>query len=144
MGDEVPGHGMPADVMPTDTAAPGADRLQHLVRAMVDVGSHLDLPTVLRRIVGTATELVGARYGALGVLDPTRTSLSQFITVGLSPEEEQAIGEPPKGHGILGLLITDPQPIRLPDLTQHPGSFGFPPGHPPMHSFLGADRKSVV
>jgi signal transduction histidine kinase len=157
MGDEVPGHGMPADGMPADgmpadgmpadgmpadgmpadTVAPGADRLQHLVRAMVDVGSHLDLPTVLRRIVGTATELVGARYGALGVLDPTRTSLSQFITVGLSPEEEQAIGEPPKGHGILGLLITDPQPIRLPDLTQHPDSFGFPPGHPPMHSFLG-------
>lgn len=132
MGEEVPGHGMPADC---DTL--GADRLQHLVRAMVDVGSHLDLPTVLRRIVGTATELVGAHYGALGVLDPTRTFLSQFITVGLSPEEEAAIGEPPKGHGILGLLITDPRPIRLPDLTLHPDSFGFPPHHPPMHSFLG-------
>lgn len=123
--------------MPVENDTLGADRLQHLVRAMVDVGSHLDLPTVLRRIVGTATELVGARYGALGVLDPTRTFLSQFITVGLSPEEEAAIGELPKGHGILGLLITDPKPIRLPDLTRHPDSFGFPPHHPPMHSFLG-------
>lgn len=115
----------------------GTDRLQQLVQAMVDVGSHLDLPTVLRRIVGTATDLVDARYGALGVLDPTRTSLIQFITVGLSPDEVRRIGDPPSGHGILGLLITEPEPIRLPDLGRHPDSFGFPPGHPPMTSFLG-------
>lgn len=118
-------------------AALDAERLQQLVQAMVDIGGHLDLATVLHRIVRTATDLVGARYGALGVLDPTHRTLSQFITVGLAPPEVEAIGEPPKGHGILGLLITDPRPIRLPDLTRHPDSFGFPPGHPPMHSFLG-------
>lgn len=115
----------------------GARQLRHLVRAMVDVGSHLDLSRVLQRIVGTATDLVTARYGALGVLDPTRTHLSEFITVGLTDEERARIGEPPKGHGILGLLIVEPRPIRLPDLTAHPDSFGFPPGHPPMTSFLG-------
>ncbi len=114
-----------------------ARQLRQLIRAMVDVGSHLDLAEVLRRIVGTATDLVQARYGALGVLDPTRTHLSQFITVGLDDEQVAKIGDRPKGHGILGLLIVEPQPIRLPDLNAHPDSFGFPPGHPPMTSFLG-------
>jgi signal transduction histidine kinase len=114
-----------------------ARQLRQLIRAMVDVGSHLDLPQVLRQIVGTATDLVDARYGALGVLDPTRTHLAQFITVGLDDDEVAVIGDRPKGHGILGLLIVDPNPIRLPDLNVHPDSFGFPPGHPPMSSFLG-------
>ncbi len=82
-------------------------------------------------------ELVGARYGALGVLNPERTNLSDFVTVGLDADAEAAIGARPKGHGILGLLIVDPRPIRLPDLTAHPDSFGFPPNHPPMTSFLG-------
>ncbi len=82
-------------------------------------------------------ELVDARYGALGVLDESGTSLSQFITVGLDDETYRAIGVLPKGHGILGLLILEPKPIRLPDLHEHPDSYGFPPNHPPMKSFLG-------
>ena len=101
------------------------------------VGSDLDLETVLRRIVDSAVSLVDARYGALGVLDESGTSLSQFLTVGMDDETYRAIGPLPKGHGILGLLIRDPKPIRLPDLHEHPDSFGFPPNHPPMKSFLG-------
>ena len=101
------------------------------------VGSDLDLETVLDRIVKSAVSLVDARYGALGVLDETGTSLSQFLTVGLDEETYQAIGPLPKGHGILGLLILEPTPIRLPDLREHPDSYGFPPNHPPMKSFLG-------
>ena len=85
----------------------------------------------------SAAELVDARYAALGVLDESGSRLAEFITVGLSEEETSAVGARPEGHGILGLLILDPQPLRLPDLHAHPDSFGFPPGHPPMTSFLG-------
>src|SRR5215218_10163943 len=92
---------------------------------------------MLDRIVSAAVGLVDARYGALGVLDETGTRLSQFITVGLDDETCRAIGTLPEGHGILGLLIVDPKPIRLPDLHEHPDSYGFPPRHPPMKSFLG-------
>jgi signal transduction histidine kinase len=81
--------------------------------------------------------LVDARYGALGVLDATGASLSEFITVGVDEQVRKEIGELPKGHGILGLLIADPRPLRLPDLREHPDSYGFPPGHPEMRSFLG-------
>lgn len=112
-------------------------RLQQLMEAVLAIGSDLDLPSMLRRIIHAATELVDAQYGALGVLDDTRSSLSQFITVGIDEEGRAAIGELPHGHGILGLLIVDAKPLRLPDLTVHPDSFGFPPGHPPMRSFLG-------
>ncbi len=111
--------------------------LQHLLEAIVTVGSELSLPVVLRRIVETATELVDARYGALGVLDESGTSLSEFLTSGIDDAGVQAIGTLPSGHGILGLLIVDPRPIRLPDLSKHPESFGFPPNHPAMGSFLG-------
>ena len=78
-----------------------------------------------------------SRYAALGLLAPDRRSLSLFVTSGLAPGEVERIGPPPRGHGILGLLIRDARPLRLPDLTRHPDSAGFPPGHPPMHSFLG-------
>jgi signal transduction histidine kinase len=97
----------------------------------------MSLPSVLERIVQTAVQLVDARYGALGVLDPTQTSLSQFIHVGLEGDDADLIGDLPEGRGILGLLIVDPQPLRLRDLTRHPDAFGFPPNHPPMASFLG-------
>ena len=103
----------------------------------MSVGHDLDLATVLERIVEAARELVGAHYAALGVLDPGHTYLSQFITSGLDTDARARIGELPKGHGILGLLIFEPTPIRLPDLREHPDSFGFPPGHPRMRSFLG-------
>ena len=115
----------------------GAEQLRKLLSAVVEIGGDLDLPGVLQRIVETAVELVGATYGALGVLDPTRTHLSDFVTVGLTDEQRDRIGDLPRGHGILGLLIVEPVPIRLPDLTKHPDSYGFPPGHPPMASFLG-------
>lgn len=115
----------------------GAVQLRRLVGAVVAVGAELDLGVVLQRIIETAAELVNATYGALGVLDPSGTHLSDFITVGLDDAQREKIGALPEGHGILGLLIVDPAPIRLPDLSAHPDSFGFPPGHPPMTSFLG-------
>ena len=115
----------------------GPRSLRQLLDAVMTVGSDLDLPIVLRHIVESAVALVDARYGALGVLDETGTSLSEFITVGLDEETRRRIGPLPKGHGILGLLIREPRPIRLPDLAEHPDSYGFPPHHPPMKSFLG-------
>jgi signal transduction histidine kinase len=115
----------------------GAPSVRQLVEAVRTIGSDLDLPSILRRIIQSATELVDARYGALGVLDETRSRLSQFITVGIDDDTHRLIGELPAGHGILGLLILDAQPLRLPDLTKHPDSYGFPPHHPPMRSFLG-------
>jgi signal transduction histidine kinase len=115
----------------------GPQGLRKLLDAVVAVGSGLDLPDMLRRIIELAVELVDAQYGALGVLDETGTRLSQFITVGVDDEAHAAIGHLPEGHGILGLLIVDAKPLRLPDLHEHPDSFGFPPNHPPMRSFLG-------
>ncbi len=81
--------------------------------------------------------MTGAHYGALGVLDEDKSSLSEFITVGLSPEQEAAIGTRPKGRGVLGLFISDPQTVLIREIGQHPESFGFPLNHPPMTSFLG-------
>ena len=101
------------------------------------IGLDLDLPSMLERIVASAVDLADATYGALGVLDDAGTRLAQFITVGIDDDAHRAIGELPKGHGILGLLILDATAIRLPDLAEHPDSYGFPPHHPPMRSFLG-------
>lgn len=101
------------------------------------IGSEQTLADSLRRITEAAAELVDAKYAALGVLDESGSRLAEFITVGLSDEEAARIGERPEGHGILGLLIIEPTPLRLPDLHEHPDSFGFPHGHPPMTSFLG-------
>ncbi len=115
----------------------GPRSLRQLLDAVITVGSNLDLESVLRHIVESAVGLVDARYGALGVLDETGKRLSQFITVGMDDDTYRAIGTLPEGHGILGLLIVDPKPIRLPDLHEHPDSFGFPANHPPMSSFLG-------
>ena len=112
-------------------------QLRKLLDAVMSITADLDLATVLERIVEAAKELAGARYAALGVLDPSGTYLSQFITVGLDEHHRKLIGELPKGHGILGLLILDPKPLRLPDLTEHPDSFGFPLNHPHMRGFLG-------
>ena len=110
---------------------------RQLLDAVLTVGSDLDLPAMLRRIVSSAVDLVDATYGALGVLDESRRRLAEFITVGIDDDTYRAIGHLPEGHGILGLLIADAKPLRLPDLTEHPDSFGFPPHHPPMRSFLG-------
>jgi GAF domain-containing protein len=113
------------------------ERLHALVDAMLLVDRDLELPVVLRTIVETAVEVVGARYGALGVLDEAGTGLSQFVYVGIDDAQADAIGHLPKGIGILGLLIKEPNAVRLADLSRHPESTGFPQGHPPMHSFLG-------
>ena len=119
----------------TEFAGPQA--LRKLIDAMMSVSADLELSTVLQRIVDAAMDLVDARYGAIGVLDATKTALAQFVTVGLDDDTYRAIGDLPEGHGILGLLIVDPKPLRLPDLREHPDSYGFPPHHPPMTSFLG-------
>ncbi len=121
---------------PAQSAA-GPHQLRRLLDAVVGVSSDLELSTVLRRVVDAAAELAGARYVALGVLDERREVLVEFVTVGVDEETRAAIGDFPRGHGILGTLIHDPRPLRLPDLTLHPDSYGFPPNHPPMRSFLG-------
>ncbi|WP_344409233.1 GAF domain-containing protein, partial [Actinomadura nitritigenes] len=113
------------------------DRVHALLEAVVSIGGELDLETVLRRIIEAATTLVDARYGALGVIDEGGERLVQFITVGVSEEEIAAIGHWPHGHGILGLLIKEPSPLRLADLSEHAESYGFPADHPPMRTFLG-------
>lgn len=112
------------------------DRVHALLNAVVSVGSDLDLETVLRRIVETATTLVDATYGALGAIGAENT-LVQFIPVGLSEEEIARIEHWPHGLGLLGLLIKEPRSLRLAHISDHPESYGFPPGHPPMGSFLG-------
>lgn len=112
------------------------ERLRALLDAVVGIGSDLDLRSTLQRIVQSACELAGARYGALGVIGSDRM-LHDFIVHGISPELHAKIGELPHGRGVLGLLIDDPKPVRMPDITKHPNSYGFPPNHPPMHSFLG-------
>jgi GAF domain-containing protein len=121
--------------MPSEHAGPRS--LRQLLDAVLTVGSDLDLPSVLQRITEAAVGLVGARYGALGVLNEGGTGLSEFITVGIDDSTQREIGDLPKGLGLLGTLITDPRPLRLPDLREHPDRSGFPPNHPPMTSFLG-------
>jgi signal transduction histidine kinase len=112
------------------------DRVRSLLEAVVAVGSNLDLDTVLHRIVQAAAALVNARYGALGVIAPG-SQLAEFITVGLDGDQAAAIDHLPEGHGVLGELIKHPEPLRLHDISAHPGSYGFPDGHPPMRTFLG-------
>jgi len=118
------------------------ERLRALLDAVVGIGTDLDLSSTLQRIVEAACTLAGARYGALGVLAPDRRSLSDFVTTGIDPAAHAKIGDLPHGRGVLGLLITEPRPVRLPDITRHPDSYGFPPHHPPMHSFLGVPVRT--
>jgi signal transduction histidine kinase len=108
---------------------------------MLLIQADLALPQLLRHVVEEARSMTGARYGALGVLDEGHTVLEEFITVGLTPEEEEAIGLRPTGEGLLGLVIADPRPLRIAGLGAHPESSGFPPHHPPMSSFLGVPIK---
>jgi signal transduction histidine kinase len=113
------------------------DRLRAIVDAGVALASELSLDAVLKKIVETAAELTGAQYAALGVIDPTGQALERFIVTGIDPETQEAIGELPRGRGILGALIDDAKPLRLDNLADDPRSVGFPPNHPPMRSFLG-------
>ncbi|MEV6271488.1 GAF domain-containing protein [Kribbella sp. NPDC051936] len=118
------------------------ERLRALLDAVVGIGADLDLNSTLDRIVSAACELAGARYGALGVVGPDGRRLVRFITHGVTDDEIAAIGPYPEGHGILGLLIEHPEPIRMHDLAEHPRSYGFPSNHPPMKSFLGVPIRT--
>ncbi|MFB7573268.1 PP2C family protein-serine/threonine phosphatase [Streptomyces sp. NPDC056165] len=119
--------------------AAAKDRLQGLLDAVLAISRELDLSSVLYRIVTTAMDLVGARYGALGVLHESGEYLEAFITAGLSEEERAALAgvEFPHGRGVLGLLIHHPEPLRVTDIASHAASVGFPPGHPHMRTLLG-------
>ncbi len=121
----------------TSTIPSPRERLEQLVGVGALLTTELSLEGVLQRVVEVAARLIGAKYAAIGVLGPDGRMLESFTTYGLSEAERAAIGPPPRGHGILGLVIREAQVIRLPDLTRHPDSYGFPPGHPPMRSFLG-------
>ncbi len=116
-------------------------RWSALLDALAQLGGDLELHAVLQRLVDAARELAGARYAAIGVLSPDG-SLEDFITSGITADQRAAIGVLPRGLGTLGELVRHPQPLRLRDLREHPSSVGFPPGHPPMRSFLGVPVRT--
>jgi len=124
--------------------APGeGERSRMLIEAGLALVSELDLEAVLERIVELAVAITGARYGALGVLGETTPQIERFITQGVTDEERAAIGHLPEGKGILGLLIREARPMRIPEIGDDPRSAGFPPNHPRMHSFLGAPVRAL-
>jgi signal transduction histidine kinase len=116
-------------------------KLRRVLEATLLLEADLELPMLLRHVVDEALSITNARYGAIGVLNEDRTALEEFITVGLTSEEEILIGARPTGRGVLGLLIADPKPLRMAQIGAHSESFGFPPHHPPMMSFLGVPIK---
>jgi signal transduction histidine kinase len=113
------------------------DRFRALLEATMALSSELSLDALLQKLVETAAELTGARYAALGVIDSTGQQLERFLTAGIDEPTAAAIGDRPRGRGILGALIRDARPLRLRELADDPRSVGFPPNHPPMHAFLG-------
>jgi signal transduction histidine kinase len=120
-----------------NSAPPSENRLRALVETGVAITSELSLEALLQRLVEAAAELTGARYAALGVIDRSGSGLERFITTGIDADTQAAIGELPRGRGILGVLIREARPLRLHDLTEDPRAVGFPPNHPPMRAFLG-------
>jgi signal transduction histidine kinase len=128
-----------ASVTPIETPAATStqQRLERLVTTASALVAEVSMDGVLKHVVRAAAELIGAHYAAVGVLAPDGRLLESFTTYGIDDELRARIGEPPRGHGILGLVIREARPVRLPDLTRHPDSYGFPPHHPPMRSFLG-------
>jgi GAF domain-containing protein len=120
-----------------ESATPSEPRLRALLEAGMALASELSLDSLLQRLTELAAELTGARYAALGVIDPSGSHLERFITFGVDDETRAEIGDPPHGRGILGALITDARPLRLHAISDDPRSVGFPPRHPPMSSFLG-------
>jgi two-component system, NarL family, sensor histidine kinase DevS len=119
------------------TTLPDERRLRTLVDATLALTSELSLDALLQKIVEAAATITGARYAALGVIDATGQALERFVTTGIDADTRAAVGELPRGRGILGVLIRDAQPLRLHELSEDPRSIGFPPNHPPMHRFLG-------
>jgi signal transduction histidine kinase len=120
-----------------DTLSVSEARLRALFAAGLAVTSELSLEALLHRLVETAAQLTGARYAALGVIDANGSELEQFLTHGIDADTRAEIGSLPRGRGILGVLIRETKPLRLHNLAEDPRSVGFPPAHPPMHSFLG-------
>ncbi|GMA39392.1 GAF domain-containing sensor histidine kinase [Mobilicoccus caccae] len=150
--DPLPGPGRPAFARPSSLdledllgeirhrargAGQSQERLASLLDAVVAISSDLDLSLVLSHVVESACTLLGARYGAIGVIDPAGRHLVEFVHHGLPEGVVEDLGSPPRGLGVLGLLLERPHPMRIKDLTQHPEAVGFPPGHPPMTSFIG-------
>jgi len=125
------------DQLAPDRTSLGQEQLARLLAVGRALVSELDLESVLNQVLSTARELTSARFAALGILDEHKRELERFLTIGLGDEARRTIGPLPRGHGVLGELIRNPQPLRLPDVTEHPRSYGFPPGHPPMTTFLG-------
>ena len=123
-----------------------AERVEQRFRSLLSLGvtifSEHTTEAVLQRIVDVARDVVGARYAALGVLAPDGNSLMTFVTSGIDPQLRERIGELPHGRGLLGLVISDPKPLRTREIARHPGHVGFPPHHPAMHSFLGVPIKT--
>jgi len=115
----------------------GPERLERLVAIGATLVSELDLDRLLTQLLEVAQDLTGARHAAIGVLDEDRREIERFLTRGIDPTQHRAIGDPPRGRGILGALIEDPRPLRLHDVRKDLRSYGFPSGHPPMYSFLG-------
>jgi signal transduction histidine kinase len=113
------------------------ERLHALIDAILLIETDADLDSLLSLIIETSCRLVGAQYGALGVIDTDGTTLSRFITYGMDPEQRHAIGPEPRGHGLLGEIIRQRSTLRIDDLAEHPRSSGFPLNHPPMQRFLG-------
>jgi len=115
------------------------DDLRRLLQAALLLGANLDLAELLQHIADEARRLIGARYAALGVLDRQGNALERFVVSGIERDVERVLlaGPFPQGRGVLGALIDDPRPLRMKQISDHPGSVGFPPGHPPMSSFLG-------
>jgi len=113
-------------------------RLRLLLEIGTSIVAELDSEAVLRRVLDAGRELTGARYAAVGILDSERRELERFLTAGIDDATRRAIGDLPRGAGILGELIRHPEPLRLADISDHPRSYGFPPEHPPMTTFLGA------
>jgi signal transduction histidine kinase len=117
------------------------DRLRRLIDAGRGLVAELDLEVVLRRLLDVARELTGAGYAAVGILDTSKTSLARFVTSGIDADAHRQIGDLPRGRGVLGILIRDASPLRLADVGAHAESYGFPPAHPPMSTFLGVPVK---
>jgi signal transduction histidine kinase len=121
----------PGDARLTD------ERLEQLLEVGRSIVSELDLETLLRRVVDAARDLTGAAYAALGILDEDKSGLERFLHSGIDEQTRREIGPLPRGRGVLGELIRNPRPLRLPDVSGHPRSYGFPPNHPEMRTFLG-------
>jgi signal transduction histidine kinase len=120
-----------------DPSSLDESRLRRLIEVGRALVARLDLEGVLEMVLDAARELTGARYAALGILDESRHEPERFLTLGIDEETRAAIGSLPRGRGVLGELIRHPKPLRLSDVEAHPHSYGFPPGHPVMRTFLG-------